>query len=180
MSNTRKVKAAIRAAKLPERSVELCLRGDLVAQFEALQRELERLGERPKQPMLTGDVEAREVAKRIEAVREQMRAHTVTFTMRAMSRRRWTEFVAGHEPRKGVESDQTAGFNTKTLYEALVRESTVDPQLTDEEWAHLLDEVLSDAQFETLAGAAWELNRKDVSVPFSFAASVVLGRSQPE
>lgn len=180
MSNTRKIKAEIKAAKLPQRSVEVCLRGDLVAEFEGLQRELERLGERPKQPMLVGDVEAQRVAKRIEAVRAQMREHSVALTVQSMPRRAWTEFVASHEPRKDVDADKALGFNTTTLYEALVRESVVDPVLDDEDWRRLLDEVLTDAQFESLAQAAWDLNRKDVSVPFSWAASAVLDRSGPE
>lgn len=46
---------------------------------------------------------------------------------------------------------------------AVIRATVVDPELTDEEAADLLDEKLTDHQFELLFTAAWQINRGPVS-----------------
>jgi hypothetical protein len=66
-----------------------------------------------------------------------------------------------------------------TLFPALVRASTVDPQLDDAEWAELLDEKLTDRQFSDLTDAAWFLNRGEVDIPFSRAASQANRSTEP-
>jgi len=48
----------------------------------------------------------------------------------------------------------------------------------DEDWA-ALDQSLTSRQFDDLSDAAWSLNRREVDVPFSRAASRIL-RSEPE
>ena len=44
----------------------------------------------------------------------------------------------------------------------------------------LLDEKLSDRQYNDLANLAWMVNRGDVDVPFSYAASRNRQSSSPE
>ncbi|MEU4782841.1 hypothetical protein [Micromonospora sp. NPDC023633] len=162
------------AAKLPERTVPICLRGDLVAEFEDLERQLEDELRTPA-VSLEGDGSGA-IADRMEALRAEMQAHTYPFRLRAMARPAWRAFVAAHPPRKDDagevdERDRIIGVNIETFYPALVRASVVDPQLDDAQWARLLDEVLTDRQFDELANAAWGLNRREVDVPFSPAAS---------
>lgn len=179
------VKALIRGAKLPETTVPVCLAADLVAQFEQAERELAEAGESARTSLADGGRQ-REIAERIEALREQMQASTVDFRLRAMPRPRWREFIAAHPPRKDPktgevdERDRYVGVNTDTFYDALVQASAVDPDLDDEDWALLLGEKLTDRQFDQLADAAWALNRRDVDVPFSRAASRILRISEPE
>lgn len=165
------------AARPAERTVQLCLRGDLQAEFEELDRQLESA--RKAQPdSLAGGTEVVVLSQKIEAVRERMQAATVTFRLRALPRRRWRQLMAEHPPRrtddgKPVETD-VIGVNAETFFDPLVRECTVEPQLTEEQWVRLLDEVLSDRQFDLLMGTAWALNRHDVAVPTSRAASRIL------
>jgi hypothetical protein len=61
-------------------------------------------------------------------------------------------------------------FNTEAGFEPLVRRSIVDPELDDAEFADLLGK-LTESQFESLAVVAWQLNKGDINVPFSRAAS---------
>jgi hypothetical protein len=59
-------------AKLPRLTVPICLRGDLVAEIELLDRELVAAGSSPSTGMEDG-ARLRELAERIEALRTEMR-----------------------------------------------------------------------------------------------------------
>lgn len=167
-------KTLLAGAKLPERTVPICLRGDLTAEFEDLERQLEEALRTPANS-LEGDGSAA-IAERMEELRQEMKAHTYPFRLRAMPHPKWREFCAQHPPRKddegGVdERDRILGVNAETFWPAVVRQSLVDPQLDDSEWQALLDGALTDRQFSDLADTAWGLNRRDVDIPFSPAAS---------
>lgn len=178
------IKERIKAARLPERTVQLCLRGDLQAEFEDLERQLEEALRVPADA-LEGDASV-PLAERIEALRQQMLDETVTFRLRAMTRSAWRAFVAEHPPRKDPETgdiderDQVLLLNVETFYPDLIRRSVFDPELDDSEWALLLDEALTDRQFGVLADAAWGLNRRDIDIPFSSAASRMTRNSATE
>lgn len=186
MARKKSAKELIRAAKLPEKTVPVCLHADLVAEVEQSERELADTQRQPADSLAAGG-KARLIAERIESLRQQMLDHTVEFVLRAMPRPRWKAFVAEHPPRKDDkgdvdERDRYVGINADTFYDALVRRSVVSPELDDEDWTLLLgdDGKLTDRQFDTLADAAWALNRRDVDVPFSLAASRILRTSEPE
>ncbi|MFG3710127.1 hypothetical protein [Micromonospora sp. NPDC047730] len=178
------VKALIRGAKLPETTVSVCLAADLVAQFEQRERELVN-ARRAAGSSLAGSSKARELAEQIEALRQEMAESTVDFRLRAMPRPEWRAFVAAHPPRKVEggkvhEDDAHLGVNAETFFDALVQKSTVSPELDAEDWRLLLDEKLTDRQFDELSNAAWALNRREVDVPFSHAASRILRSSGTE
>lgn len=169
----------LESAKLPEKEVSICLRGDLFVELDAAAQALadaERL-ERADGSLAAGTGKL-EAARRVAAIRERMLADSATFRMRAVSRRRWTALHAEHPPREGDASDSATGFNRETFFDALTRESIIDPQMTADEWDKLAD-LLSDPQYEALAEAAWSVNRQGADVPFSSAASLVLNLSEP-
>jgi len=167
-------KTMLAEAKLPERTVEICLRGDLVADHEQAERDLE-LAQKAAVDSLAGNLEAAALVERIETLEAEMHQSTVTFTLRALSKPRYRELVQAHPPRRGdegeiVDDDKGMGLNVETFYEDLLRRSIVDPELDDEDWTALLD-TITDRQFELLGMAAFLLNRSDVDIPFSLAAS---------
>jgi hypothetical protein len=166
------IDAALAAAQLPERSVPLSLRGDLVAQVEVAERELEML-DRPADSLSSGG-QRRAIAERIEALREEMRAGAVEFRMRALTRIRWSELLVAHPPRPDNNGDKLIGVNEDSFFGALIRECTVEPVLTEAQWTVLLDEKLTNLQYQTLADAVWSLNRRGVDIPFSPTASAIL------
>jgi len=79
-----------------------------------------------------------------------------------------------HPPRKGDDGDKAMGLNTETFFDALIPLSIVDPELNEDQVSRLMD-ALSSAQYDKLLEAAWSLNRRDVSVPFSPLASLTAG-----
>lgn len=162
---------------LPERTCELCLRGDLQAQVEDAERELQAvqrtdvagLGES------LGGSPALSIAQRIEDLREQMRGAMTVFRLRGLPRSRFRELVDAHPPREGEKTDEAWGWNTATFYEPLIRACTIDPTGTDDQWRRLFDSM-TDGQFADLAGTALTVCRAKVDVPFSQVASAILRR----
>jgi hypothetical protein len=165
-------KAMLAEAKLPEGTIEICLRGDLAADHEAAERELEQ-AEKTGADSLAGSG-AGDIANRILALEDEMREHTYEFRLRALPRAEWRALCAEHPPRKAddgsvVDTDRI-GVNADTFYDAIIRACLVDPELTDDDWGQLAG-ALTDRQYDELADAAWGLNRREVDIPFSRAAS---------
>jgi hypothetical protein len=162
-------------ARLPERTVPICLRGDLTAAHEELERKLEDAQRRPVDS-LEGNGTG-ELAEQILALEAAMRDHSYTFVVRALPKPAWRKFVAEHGPRVDpVTGDPDAGdvrvgFNQETFYDDVVRACVIDPVLDSAGWTELLDTKLTDRQIGDLADAAWAVNRGTVDVPFSHAAS---------
>lgn len=185
MSN---IKTRIKAARLPECTVPICLRGDLVAEFEELERQLTESLRTPADS-LEGDGSG-SIAERMEELRQQMLDETTPFRLRALPKPKWRKFVGSHPPRETEDGkidarDQALGVNVDTFFDALIRRSVVDPALDEEDWLDLIggvrkledgteeevEGVLTSRQFDDLGNAAWGLNRREISIPFSPAAS---------
>lgn len=168
-STMRSFKAMLAEAKLPERTVQICLRGDLVADHEAAERELEQ-AQRSAANSLAGNGAAA-IADRIEALEAEMREHTYDFRLRALPRSEFRSLQVAHPPREGEKLDTGFGVNSETFFPALIRATVIDPELSDTDWSELLDTRLTDFQFNELALSAWALNAREVDIPFSLAAS---------
>jgi hypothetical protein len=209
------IKAMVRGAQRAKKSVAICLRLDLVAEFEALERQLDEATRHPA----GGDVDdtrlnqarttsaaGRDVAERMRALQDEMRAATVTFWLRALPPRQWQALEAAHPPRKGddgkvLDRDSLMGVNVDTFFRAVVPPSVYEPALDPFDWALLLGEVcsscgvaegqphtdacegpsggLSQRQYDELASAAWLLNRVQVDIPFSRVASRMIRGGGP-
>jgi hypothetical protein len=166
-------KAMLAEAKLPEHVEPTCLRGDLAAEHEQLNEQLELL-EKDAVDSLAGNGGA-ELGEQIRALEAEMRGNTYPIRLRALPRPDFRAFKAEFPPRMDAEGkfndlDAAYDFNTDAGFEALVRRSIVDPELNDAEFAEFMTK-LTDNQFAALAIAAHRLNRGDIDVPFSRAAS---------
>jgi hypothetical protein len=181
VSNTKKTKSfkdRLKTAKLPQRNVKVCLRGDLFAEVERLDVELRHLDANSTDGRMVGNVEAVNLATQIKALQEQMADETQDFTIRAIPHGDWTALQAAHPPRADDPEDVASGYNRDDFAEALLRRSVVEPILDEEDWAELLT-VISQRQYDELCNGAWQANAGSVSIPFSQAASKTL-RSEPE
>jgi hypothetical protein len=176
MSNTRKTKPAadvtklLAAARLPERTVELCLRGDLQAQREVLQQDITEAKAAAKSAgSLGGTPEVGELEAALDALEVEMRDAVLTITLRALNPAEVTLLQVEHPP---SDEDKTKGLavNWETYRVARIRASIVDPALTDAQWERLL-EVITLGQRTLLEDTVEVLNHSVVDVPFSSAAS---------
>lgn len=166
---------ALKNAKRPQRTVPVCLRGDLIGEIEQLNVELVQHRSRA-QSTLASQGDDRKIAERIAALQEEMRGATVDFHLQGLSRPEWNQLVADHPP---TEDQRAEGYvyDVDVLPENLVRRCLIDPVPTDDEWANVLAKITS-GQFEGLVEVAMALSRtKVVDVPFSPAASAILQSS---
>lgn len=174
-------KALIAAGSLPERSVEVCLRPDLFAEMQEVERDLQQ-AENERQASggsLASGSASRELAERMEAVRQEMLEHSLTFRLRALPRRKFTALQVEFPPREGNMTDLVKGMDVEAAADSLVRRCLIEPELDEEDWANLDDKV-SDGQWQLLVNAAWAINDRDVEVPFSRTASRILQTSSDE
>lgn len=170
-------KSVIGAGRLPERSIDLCLRGDLVSQLQELERELAVAAEEEKVNGSLDSAATRPIAEKMQALRVEMQEHTLTLKLHALPRRKWTALMAAHPPREDDKVDAVTGLNRDTFYDAMVRACVVEPVLDEDDWSGL-DEKLSDGQWQALTNAAWAVNARDFDVPFLRRASQILANSE--
>lgn len=180
------VDALITGARLAEDTFTLCTRADLLAEHGRVDAELRtELAKQAADPRLAG--RGTDLAERLQDLQREIEASTVEFRLRALPRRQWQQLLADHPPRQAgdgsvVDEDEN-GVNNETFFPALIRLSTVEPKLQDDTWAALLDpdgEHLTDAQYQAWTNKCSALNRRDVSVPFSLAASLTMRHSATE
>lgn len=166
----------LKAAKFPEKTVDICLRGDLQSEWEDLHRQLADVETAAaKDKRLNGDKRAREIAEQITAVQDQMHADTLVFRLRGLPKKQWDKLLKEHPPRKDNTEDAQLGYNVDTFMAALIRTCTYSPDdLDDEGWAELLEDVATEWQFAQLQDAALAVNVRKINVPNSFAASQIL------
>jgi hypothetical protein len=160
-------------ARLPERVVHVCLRGDLTAEFEELDRQLTE-AQRNQPDSLDGSGVG-DLLDRMNEIREEMRQHSYPFKLQGLPKPRFRALIAAHPPRRGedgelVDADKFMGMDVSTFWDALIRACLIDPVLDDEKWRRT-EAALTDKQYEQLSDAAWGLNRGEVDIPFSLTAS---------
>jgi hypothetical protein len=134
-------------------TVTLCMDGALQAEFEAADahlREVSRASLREKPSF--GDADpVMAAAEVVEAIRERMVESEFTFTLEAMSARKYSDLQAAHPPRKAEgdhpSPDEGLPFNQDTFVPALLSATVV------ELWA-----------------AAYRVNVRGTDVPFSALA----------
>jgi hypothetical protein len=174
--------ALLAGAKLPERTIEICLRADLVADFEELDRQLTALVEKPNPKM--GDDGRFALRMQLEGLEAEMKAATYPFRLRALPKPKFRAMIAEHPPRRDQngdvdERDLALRLNIDTFFDAIARACVIDPVLDDATWATLVD-ALTSRQFDLLASTAWGLNREDVNIPFSRGVLKMSRNSEPE
>jgi hypothetical protein len=174
------IKSLIASGKLPERSVEICLRADLFAAMQDIERDLQRAERTDKAAgSLASGTATRDLAARMEAVRADMLEHSLTFVFRALPRRAMAALQVEFPIREDNAGDAAAGLNIDDATEALVHRCLVSPELDAEDWENL-DNTLSDGQYQLMANAVWAICSRDVEVPFSRLASRIVQSSGDE
>lgn len=186
-STMKNFKAMLAEAQLPEKTVDVCLRGDLFAEHQAAEAELEQAEKAAEMSnSLDGGAPVAKLSERIKAIEATMREHTYPFRIRGLASAKYRALKAEHPPRKDpdtgevLDSDKFVGANIDTFFDALARRCTVDPELDEAGWRTLADEKLTESQLDEIGSVAFRLSVGEVSVPFSQAASRLSRSSSPE
>jgi hypothetical protein len=80
---------------------------------------------------------------------------SVDFRLRALSHNPFRALIRAHTKAEEINLD--------TAMPALLRACTVEPVLDDDTWTTLLDDTLTDGQYQVLTDAAWALCRGPVT-----------------
>jgi hypothetical protein len=185
MSNTvvpMSVKDRIKGARRQRRSFRINLRGDLVAEVERLEAELEdaveadrapnanrRLGQK-KSPLVS-------LAEKIDAIRDAMGAEWLELELEARPWAEWRDFKNANPARdESHVLDQNAGLNFDALTEEFTPRCVVSPALDDEDWQGLFDKC-APGDLRNLAGVVFSLHEAGLDVPKSPTASAVRTRN---
>lgn len=155
----------IGSAKLPEQTIRLCMRGDLVAEHADLDAQLKAMGDWEPSSLAESDPRA-ELAERIAALEVEIAESETAFTFRALGRRKYRELLDANQGEPGTR------FNPDTFPRALIAACCADPIVTPTDVDRLFD-VLNEGAVETLFMAAFTVNEGLTRVPFSAAASAM-------
>jgi len=161
-------------ATIAEVTVPVCMAGKLRREYEDLTKAKAKDAELARG---AGDERLASRGPKVNTGRDEriaellvlMRRHTYPFILRALPSREWNKLCAKYPARPDAKADQASQVNAQTFFPALVRASVVDPVMSEEQWDKLLG-VLTDAQFDSIGLAAWQLNRRDEEIPFSLAS----------
>jgi hypothetical protein len=155
----------ISGARLPEKSVTVYGRADLVAEVYELEHQLR--SERTQgvdDDRLTGDPKVA-LAQRIEDLREAMQSSALTFRFRALLE---SERVK-REDGKSKPTDEELTYANLAI-------QCVAPKVKADQWP-LIRERIGEGQFAALLEAAGSASYdRQVSVPFSLASSALLAQ----
>jgi hypothetical protein len=116
----------------------------------------------------------------VDRLRGELEDYVVEFRLRGLDPKRWERLTSKHPPRQDAEgnldSRDKQGWNNETFPAALVRATTISPELDEQDWLALLGDdeqpgSLTFGQVDRLAGVAFRLSQTAVDVPFWSAAS---------
>lgn len=181
--------ALIRGAKLRTDTVRICVEPDLVAEYEqfvARQEDVRRERIRDASPSMASpspSTLATEFDEPIAKLLAEMEQFVLELTFTALPRPKFRALKDKYPPRKDAEGkpthprDAVIGAAYEPFFDELIRVSLTAPAIDAEDLDLLLDEKLSDAQWEDLTTRVWNLNRATVDVPFSPAVSPRTTRS---
>jgi hypothetical protein len=171
----------IRGGKLRRDEYRVCLDPDLVDEYERLLEAKASATARDADSLAGG--QAVELQQEIDGVLEAMEAATVVLVLQALPRREYRTLVDKHpvprdaDGKASRQRDERAGVDYDEFFSELARRSIVEPELDAPTMDLLLDERLSDGQWDELATKCNLINRSTVDVPFLPAGSTSRRRS---
>lgn len=169
------IEAIISSAKRAEKTVRICVRGDLNARIDELEQQLADAQGWKKQTFADASP-LRDLAEQIEAARREMHEHEHAFTFRALPPKEWSDLLAEH-PARDSDTEKGYTFNLESFPAAAVSACAVDPVMTVEQVDRLV-EVLNQGQWDDLFTTVWRVNVRATDIPFSLAASAVLDSTE--
>lgn len=178
----------IRGAKLRRGTFRFCADPDLVTAYEDAQTRLADAAARDAQKFSGGSAAA--VQAELNELLEQMAESTVTLVLQALPRRKYRALVDAHPPRAGADGkilprDERVNVDYDGFFNALARECILGAddgdggveELPEDVVDLLIEDQLSDGQWDELTTKCNLLNRVTVDVPFSPAGSPSRRRS---
>jgi len=161
-----------------EESTQICLRPDLLDEFERLDAELveSRAADTAGNRLADGtSAKTRDLAEKVVALEKQIEETAIEFRFKAMSKDKWRALCDTYPPRKQNELDAYAGYDRDAVLDAAVRMCLIDPVFDDKSWGELV-EALNPSEWRELTDTVNSVNRGVVDAPKSVLASLILAK----
>lgn len=168
--STRNPSSLIREAKFRTAKFSMCLDEDLIEQYDALRAQRDAaMAERADS--LAGP-RAPEFDEPLGQLREQIDEATLTLTFTALARPRFRELCDKFPPSRDENgvinvTEDIIGVHFDDFMAAIIPMSIVDPELASEDIRTLVEERMTDRQYQEMTDVIWDLNRGKVNIPFS-------------
>lgn len=155
--------------KPASKSVPICMRLDVMADIEELEREITRLGQDNDDPRLAGanELSAAELADKIRELEAEAQKYTINLRLQAIDRLVWNQKVDEHT--EELESGEKK-LDLSALVVDIFPDSLVSPEMSIKQTNDFLTK-LSEGQWEQVMQATWDLNRRVTTVGKSLTAS---------
>lgn len=158
----------LKAATPRERTVSVCIRGDLASEVERLTDELGRVSQDWQPESIADEHPGRRIAAELHQAQAAAEAAEQPFVLRYIGDRAYNDLLAAHPSDNANEL-----FDDRTFPKALIAAACVDPKMTPEQAGELF-EVINQGEQKRLFDAAWEVHNGAGASPFSLAASALL------
>lgn len=166
----------VASAKPVQRTVTMCLAGDLLDEHERLEAQLIEASNKATQAgKLNSSGEVKRLAEAVQRCEKAMQAASDDFVFERLPGDAWMKLRDEHPARDGRQE----AFNLDTFPRAAVSASCVSPEGMDdpETFAAFWDTLNTAQRLELFFSGARAANEEGVSVPFSVTASAVLSTS---
>lgn len=155
--------------KLMEDWVGICLRPDLVADFEEADSELGQAKvEDAKRPPRAGSsgasAKTKQLERRVRKLKADIAKSEIRFVFRGLPRDQFRALCDEHPPRDGDQYDAYVGYNRTAVSDAMVQRCLVAPDFDDDSWAELLD-VIGAGQWLLMQKTAEHVNGAVIQEP---------------
>ncbi|MFF5186467.1 hypothetical protein ACFY30_22270 [Streptomyces sp. NPDC000345] len=151
-----------------QRTVQVCVRGDLASEVERLADELGKVSKEWEPASIADEHPGRRLAAELHKAQTAAKAAEVPFVLRFIGDRAYSDLLAAHP-----SDDPAELFDEQTFPKALITAACADPVMTAEQ-ADALFEVINRGEQKKLFDAAWEVHNLTGVSPFSLAASALL------
>lgn len=181
MQDVLSIDQILSAAKLPQESVPICMRADVLSEIGELERRIRVLTADDDDIRMISQHEdnAADLADRIRELEAEADRHTINLRLQGVDRRRWNVAIDNHKAEDEDSGEEKLDLNA--LVEELFAESLVSPEMGPAEQERFLATV-TEGQWEKIVQTIWVLNRTVTTVGKSVTASQVFMRrsAKPE
>jgi hypothetical protein len=171
--------------KLAQQTVPICLRADVLGEIQELEQKLNTMASDESDPrMVSAEAgDPVQMAQRIRELEAEAAQYTVPLRLQALPRKAWNalvDLVKDVDEETG-KSDLNVGKLAETAFAGFDHDGQrhsvlVSPEMDEAQKARFLA-GLSEAQWEQIVKATWDLNRTVTTVGKSVTASRVLTRT---
>jgi hypothetical protein len=161
------------ARKLATKSIPVCMRGDVLAEIQELEREINQLRSDDDDPRMvdSNQSSAATLADKIRELEAEAERYTINLRLQALERKEWNKQVDLHTDENLATGERK--LDLAAMCVDIFPDSLISPEMTTRQQDNFLT-GLTEGQWEEVMQGLWDLNRDRISVGKSVTASLAM------